>query len=675
MIVKLLDRVALLKLMLFVGLLQIAAYWFSGAMNCVDGTIAVPQPDTPLYYQAARRIVEGHPFSFSEGTAVCTGTTTIIYPFVLAIPYALGCTGDSMLIAGFVFNALFYLIFLVGWWVAIKNWIDRLDVQLVACCLVAMSGHCAYVTFAQSDIGFWLAFSALLAAALSSNNNWWIGFLLVFAPWVRPEGMIYTLAYFMVTVGSALFLRGVLRLALRNYFIAVAGVLSSIGVFVFNYYLTGHCQFASVAGKGYFSVYTFAQAVFASVGDLFVIIKEILFGLSKSMPRDILTFPVLGGLFMLGGIVAYKCKREHLFGFLVTALAAVGGVLSIAQSGWQGTNMDRYLVWLFPVAYMFIAGGVIWLERFMPHHMRRLPSSMMLSFALIGCVSAPFVFAVACKGEDCVRHFAHACEDVMEKGASLGGSGGCGLIYYGTPRRCAHICGIYSPEFSPKLYLDTFEKLRYEPELRFDYWLVSPDLVGLLGETVSRKLGEVELAGPSAMTLVKADWSMFEPVVTAPDASMKLVARVDVGYDKEERSADYNVITRWGYEVFEPYIQGGMLRNKYIVDVGRVILGGDEMNVPLAPGHDAVAVMRVWPRHEFYRRTGTNNSKMDCAFTNPLKLNLSVDGNIVDLVEAPFATNAFTDVSIKIPGAAIKNPVSRVGFLGDHIAFGYWFYQ
>ena len=74
--------------------------------------LAIPQPDTPLYYQAARRIVEGHPFSFSEGSSVCTGTTTVLYPFVLAIPYALGFSGDAMIVVGFLLNALFYCVFL-----------------------------------------------------------------------------------------------------------------------------------------------------------------------------------------------------------------------------------------------------------------------------------------------------------------------------------------------------------------------------------------------------------------------------------------------------------------------------------------------------------------------------------------------------------------------------------
>ena len=673
--VKEIARFSLFKLMFVVGLFQIAAYWYAGSMSSIDGIIAVPQPDTPLYFQSARRIVEGHPFSFSEGTAAITGTTTILYPFLLAIPYALGFTGDSMLVVGFLFNALFYLLFLFGWCLAIKNWIERFEAQILACFLVSLSGHCAFVTFSQSDIGFWLAFSGLFAAALSCGNYLWVGMFLIFGPWARPEGMICAVAYLMITVGVAIFMRKLVHVTYKNFIIAALGVISSVGVFAFNYYLTGHFQFSSVAGKGYFSIYNFAQAVFSSAGDLAAIIKEMFFGLSKSMPRDILILPVFGGLLMVYGIIMHRCKKESLFGFMVIVLTAIGGVLSVAQSGWQGTNMDRYLVWILPVVYIFIAVGVVHAEELMPQHMRKFPTVAVLSFALFGSVCEPFLFAVACKSEDCGRHFAHACDEIMPRGASLGGSGGCGIIYYGSPRRCAHVCGIYSPEFSPKLYLDSMEKLRNEPELRFDYWLVTSDVVGLLGEEVSRKLGEVELPGPAAMTLVKADWSMFDPVVTQPNDIMKLVARVDIGYDKEEKAAKYNVITRWGYEVFDPYLQGGQLGDKYVVDVGRVILGGDEMIVPLKPGCDAIAVMRLWPRHSFYRRTGTNNSIMECSFSNPLKLNLSVDGEIVDLVEVPYATNAFTDVSIKIPGSAIKNKTSRVGFLGDHIPFGYWFYQ
>ena len=103
------ERVPLLLLPLLAGVIQIACYYLAGMFASPDGAMPIPQPDTLLYCQAARRIVEGAPFSFSVGTAPSTGTTSVLYPFVLAIPYALGFTGDSLISAGFWLNAVFFL--------------------------------------------------------------------------------------------------------------------------------------------------------------------------------------------------------------------------------------------------------------------------------------------------------------------------------------------------------------------------------------------------------------------------------------------------------------------------------------------------------------------------------------------------------------------------------------
>ena len=132
------SRVGAFHLMLIVGLFQIALYWFSGSMACCDGVIATPQYDTPLYYQAARRIAEGHPFSFSEGTAVSTGTTSVVYPFVLAVLYCLGFKGGGLIVAGFALNAVFYLCFVSGWAsIACRAFAKRQTVRVVSVLLFA----------------------------------------------------------------------------------------------------------------------------------------------------------------------------------------------------------------------------------------------------------------------------------------------------------------------------------------------------------------------------------------------------------------------------------------------------------------------------------------------------------------------------------------------------------
>ena len=87
-----------LLIVLILGVFQVAAYYISGATVRADGGFSIGQPDTLLYCQAARRIVEGHPFSYSEGAAMSTGTTSVLYPFVLAVPAALGADGDAIIL-------------------------------------------------------------------------------------------------------------------------------------------------------------------------------------------------------------------------------------------------------------------------------------------------------------------------------------------------------------------------------------------------------------------------------------------------------------------------------------------------------------------------------------------------------------------------------------------------
>ena len=661
------------KLLLAVGLIQIASYWFCGALSSPSAIIAQPQPDSPLYYQAARRIVEGHSFSYSEGSAACTGTTTVLYPFLLAIPYAIGCSGDAMIIAGFLLNAFFYLVFLVCWAKAIEGWCDRAEVKLLASLMIALSGHCAFATFSQTDIGFWLAFSGLIATALSRRRTLLVGIILALAAWVRPEGMILVIAFAMMT-GVFYLLREDIRTRSR-VLIAAIGVVSSCGVFALNYYLTGHAQFSSIAGKGHLVTLPFASAVISSIADLFSIVKCMILGLSSDMPRNLLGLPFLGAVFFVLGFVAYRWSRDNVFGILVFVLAAIGGVLNISMSGMQGWGMDRYLVWIIPVCAIFTAEGVCWVEDRLPRQIQKIPSALIVAMSLIGSLGCYCYFFQVCSRVDSERLFAKDCENIMPKGASVGGFP-CAPSYFFSERRFAHLTGIYSPEFAPQDITENLERLRNKPKLRFDYWLISSELVSILGPSCVDKLGEVLLPGPNGMTLMKADWRSFDSTLpNVLDNSLSLVAKVDVGYAIDESAVDYNVITRWGYPVFDTFVQFGKLGEREIVDVGRVILGGDEMTVSLKPGCDVTVVARMWPKHSVYRSFSTGSDRIDCSFSNPLKFNVSVDGNIVDTAELSYATNCFSDVSFKISGPVIKNPVSRIGFLGDHITFGYWFYQ
>lgn len=670
-------EISLFRLMLCICLFQIAAYWFAGSMANDECVLAIPQPDTPLYYQAARRIAEGFPFSFSHGTKVCTGTTSVMFPFVLAVPYALGFSGDSLIVAGFVLNALFYLVFIFCWSVATGRWIDRRDVQILTAALLALSGHCAYVTFAQSDIGLWLAVSALFAAALATKKKWLVAVCLIIGPWIRPEGMVCVIAYGMIAILRLAVDKTYRRdCALLDIGLSALGFLSVVGVFGLNYGMTGEAQFSSVANKGYFAMFPFAQAVFLSIRDFIAIIKEMFLGLPIQMPRDVMTVPVLGAILVIFGIVYKEWKlNSDIFGFIVYVCASLGGLAIVSSSAWQGTNMDRYLAWVQPVYIMFVALGAAEIGDRLPSRMNRLPMVGLLIFYVVGAVCSPAIFNMACKETDHMRFFSHACDEIMPKGASMGSYGCCAVSYFCSPRRNAHLTGIYSPEFSAKTDVGNFEILCNEPQTRFDYWFTESYLNSMIGKKGMSKLGNPVLSGPDSITLVKADWSAFDDTSNDVLNGKHLVDKIDVGYEKDEKRSDYRILMRWGYEEFSPFVQGGMLDDKFIFDGARVVLGGDEMSVSLMPSKDVEILLRTWPSHLVRRNTGVSISELDCSFDGRIAINVTLDGEIVGCATVTCKTNSFSETSFIIPGDLIKNETARIGFMGDHIACGYWFYQ
>ena len=320
----------LVWLMLCIGLFQIAAYYLSGALVRSDGGFAIGQPDTLLYCQAARRIVEGHPFSFSAGTMASTGTTTVLYPFVLAALYAVGFTGDALIRAGFFLNAAFYLIFLFGWGLVLRRILENRPVaHATAAALISLFGPTAYNSMAQSDIGFWLAVSAFIAYGLVMDRKCIYVPLLLLAPWIRPEGMILVVSYCICLTLHLLRVRKFKREAL----FAAIFCFSVVGVFILNIWLTGAAQFSSVAHKGYFTGLPWVQGLYAAAVDGLNFLMPILFGLPRDAPRMFFFVPIIGAALMWTGILLRDWKSDFSWRTGVWYLAMAGGFFTIATSG------------------------------------------------------------------------------------------------------------------------------------------------------------------------------------------------------------------------------------------------------------------------------------------------------------------------------------------------------
>ena len=642
-------------------------------MASPDGSFPVPQPDTLLYAQAARRICEGAPFSFSLGTAASTGTTSVLYPFALAIPYCIGFRGDSLFAAGFWLNAFFYLVFLWGWSVAACRWIRDDRAKRLAVVLTALLGHAAYCAYAQSDIGIWMAASALVAAGLATNRLALLAGSLVVAPWVRPEGVFCGLALVAVVVWRRAFSR-------RVVVVGALWALSVAGVFALNYALTGAAQFASVANKGYLSQYGFAVAVQKTFADGVLMCMDLFLSLSREMPRCLDAVPVVGGIVFLCGIFAHDWRTKAAPRQVAWLVALGLGFASVAQSGWQNTNVDRYMAWVLPIVPVFAAEGAVWLADRMPRSpLSRLLAPTLVAFAVLGSVVYACIFYGFARDGGQLRAFAMACEEVLPKGASVAANGECGIAYFMSPRRIAHLSAMYSPEFKFMGMAERMDDLKRNPGKRFDYWCLEDEFSELRASSFSESaFGPCVLAGPGSRGLYKANWAAYDEADKAPTALPRenLVCRVDVGYPPDEGDSRYSVIDRFSRRVPPPFfICARDKSGRVMADAGRVVMGGDEMDVPAAPGRDVRVVMRIFSSGASTIDDGIIKQEVRGGIPESFSMNVAVDGQVVKRVALHCDQGLFTDVSFTIPGAAFRGGAARVAFLGDHIPFGYWFFQ
>ena len=663
--------------MLCIGLVQISLYYLLGATVDSSGSFAIAQPDTLLYCQAARRICEGHAFSFSEGELLSTGTTSVVYPFVLALLYALGAVGKTLFRAGFLLNAIFYLVFLYGWGRVVCKVFERASTRLAAVVAVAGFGQTAFAALAQSDMGLWMAVSSLIAVSLVERRVWLCSGLLFLAPWVRPEGIMVAVA-----LGAVL----VLTRRFDRWWAAVAaGAAASVGVFALNSWLSGSAGFSSVAGKGYFSTYPLAAAVHHSFNDLLSICRTLFLSLPDAGFRSLYFLPVLSGALFFVGIVAAD-KRNHRFAVSVGFFALGLSILSVATSGWQGTNADRYFAWFLPMVLLFmIRGCEVVSGRLSGSWSASLPSVLFAGFIAFAAVAVAAEFRLACERQNSIVKFAERCERTMTLKSGVATLGECGAAYLFSPRRMHHLYGIYSPEYRVKDSAELIDLLKKIPkEKRFYYWLYKPSVDGaLLGEELARKISETIVAGPFGYELRKFDWAVLDCARLARPESESVgalegkrqVFALDVGAIAEERASAYELLTDYDLPVAKPFAVAETSGGKTIAETGRVVLGGEEFSVPLTVDSDAVVVVRTLSKATALMPSGYGYVSRSFTFSSPLELHLEIDGEEVGHVTFKLNDNGFTDAVFKIPGSAITHSPCRVALHGDHIACGYWFYQ
>ena len=606
-----------LKILLFLGGLQILAYYFVGSMLTPRPfSVACPQPDTLLYCQSAKQIALGQPFVFSPGEAPSTGCTSHLYPFLLAVPYLLGMKGATLLLGGFILNALLYLAFLYAWHHIFEELLEDDRAKLCASVLLGLFGQSACCAFGQTDTGLIMAVTAGVFAAWLKNRRLLFGILLALSPWCRPEGMMLIVGFGFVFVCS--FIRSFVLSSARprqagsshkgnsslfthhsslanGDFIAVCiAALSAAGVFIFNYFLTGQFQFHSVEFKGYFGNLPLADAIWTFFSDFSAMLRQLALGQPEgSSIRATISIPFLGALFSWIGVFAFDWRKRglQLAGWLFACLISL---FSVSSGGWQGSNFDRYIAWLLPTGITFVSQGVVRVADWTKGLVRwEAAAVLVLAFQGVGAVATLGWFGQFSTSSQL------GYEVFSDINAALRGAGEIGIVNYSggaylfDGRRLRHLTGFYSPAFRTRDIVSNVEVLKHESYNRFVYWLAT-DHKPMLGIWNATPLTTNQVfQGLNKFSLWKANWTLLDialkPVSTnAPLSGLTLADSVDVGYLKDEKRAEFAVNYRLPGLSYLAFAMDGECDGTRLVDVGRPVIGWADMRVRLRPGADAV---------------------------------------------------------------------------------------
>ena len=135
------------------------------------------------------------------------------------------------------------------------------------------------------------------------------------------------------------------------------------------------------------------------------------------------------------------------------------------------------------------------------------------------------------------------------------------------------------------------------------------------------------------------------------------------------------MLDRYGREPFPLFIETSKIQGKDAIDCGRVIIGQDEMTIPVTPQKDLTIILRTTLSRKLATPLEIVSRTEQFSFSNPLSVNFQVDGQLAGTTTQNLSTNSFSEIAFTISGEHIKRSPAKISILGDHIAFCYWFFQ
>jgi len=669
------------KLALLLSLFIATAWYTLGFTYSYQSPMC--EPDTLIYLQYARNMAEGCPFEYVQGDAPSTGCTSYLYPALLAGLYKMGFSGDRLITASFFMNGLFYLAFVLLVGLIARKLAPRMfPFALFA---AALSGQSIYTFFGQTDMGLLMALFLFCFWAFLSDRRIWLLVGTVLTSLTHPSAAALA-GGLIATGGIQTFLTpGSLRqkLAFKNtwpVWIGFVGVGTIASTLFFNYLLTGDFIFMSLRAKGLFTLYAPMAALAGTIMHFTDLLKGVVFGLDETGFRPLFFFPLLTGLAACAGLFLRPWNQPKKIRFEIFLLFTVGAELFLlSTNNTQGISHDRYMAWVIPLFYIYIA---VLLERL--RNTRALkPSAGALAGALIlfQIISFTFFttqFAQACDLNARLSRFTREAAESVEPGDRIAFTGLAGQMWHLPEQKIMSPFGIFSTEFAKgRHWTGYIETLKYHPELRADYWLIKKDVQKnilfqpFLGEKLATDIDA--LNQELSLVFYRSSWSAIAPNPPRVPADWSLRDQLDIGYYQDEERNNYRVYARLRGLKIQPCVSWDKEADQ--VEVGEVVMGRETFQpTNIAPNQPLHIVLRTAQKASILLSHYQSISSYDYVFSSPIHLTVTIDDQPVE-VSLEIQKDGFSDVSFTVPAEHIQSTTPKISVSGDHLTCGYWFYQ
>jgi hypothetical protein len=647
-------------------LAQQFAYWTQ--VNAHE--FGLPLDDSYIYLTYAKQFGRAEPFTYFTGGGYSAGSTSVLWPMLLAPAWTLGARGHALVWVSFAVCAALYALTLVGCYRLVREVTGSLVTGLLAAGMTLAIAPFAWCSFAGMEV------------ALASALLVWTLVLIVRAPQDGPPRklLIVTLAATSLSrPESMLIVFGVVGVAvvqrlrkrdLRSAVLWAIPVVPPIAWLLANKLLAGNFMPNTGVAKSHFYLPGFDwhywwSAVTTQTG---LMLK----GLFAAKTSPLVWPKLVAVLWLVGAVrVVLWAKRESkwLAGVLIVGAPIALMLAVIASSGQWSFQNYRYIAPAFPLVFVTAAIGLAPLRKW-PVLVPRQAIWLRRGWLAIACVIVALFgrAAIPAMGAD-IMFYAQSVADINRQvvtlgryvhaklpGASIMFHDAGAVAYYGDTR-VYDMLGLVTnyqtgvANHGPGARFEFLESL--PPEKRpthFTYypaWMGQSEFFGdvLLETPLGRKFHDRRVVGDANMQLIVARWynvhTAERPLAEPPD--WHVVDRVDIAdLASEAAHAWHGALGRRNFDdrtakwsVFHKEVDP---THGLLLDGGRTIRGGGEQ---FTVDVDTTKPMRV-----VMRTGGRRDYPLNEAITTPQSI--TINGV---RAEVPAPDGRFSEIVVDVPAS------------------------